>query len=65
MNEKQAEAVAKVLGGDVWTSGGERYLVVLRRSAGRVVAISGEAVCVYADEDALQSEHPLESIILQ
>ena len=65
MNEKQAEAVARALGGNVWNSGGEMYLVILRRSDGRVVGISGESVCVYADEDALQSEQPLESIILQ
>ena len=65
MNENQAEVVAEALGGDVWNSGGEMYLAILRRTDGRVVAISGESVCVYASEDALQSEQPLESIILR
>jgi hypothetical protein len=65
MDEIQAEAVAKALGGDIWNSGGEMYLVILRRSDGRVVAISDESVCVYASEDALQSAQPLESTILR
>ena len=44
---------------------GASTLTVSGGNSTRVVAISGESVCVYADEDALQSEQPLESIVLQ
>ncbi len=65
MNETEADAVAAALGGDVWNSGGEMYLVILRRADGRVVAIGGDSVCVYASDEALQTEAPIESIVLR
>jgi hypothetical protein len=39
MNETQAETVAEALGGDIWNSGGEMYLVILRRKSFTVIAI--------------------------
>ena len=65
MNEQQAEAVAAALGGGTWNSGGEIYLVVLRRMDGRIVAIGDESVCAYADDEALQTGTPLESLQLR
>ncbi len=65
MNETQAEAVAAAYRGDVWNSGGGMYLVIFRRTDGRVVAINGKSVCVYADDEALQTEPPLESVLLR
>ncbi len=65
MNEEQADAVAAALGGEAWNSGGGTYLVVLHRSDGKVVAISAEVVCVYADDDALQTDEPIESVVLR
>ena len=53
MDEKKAKALAKLLKGETWQSGGDIWLVILRRSDGRVVAISDEVVCEYSDEDAL------------
>lgn len=64
-NEEQADAVAAALGGETWNSGGGIYLVVLHRSDGKVVAISGEAICVYADDNAMQTDKPIESVLLR
>jgi len=44
MTESEAQAVARVLGGDAWNSGGGIELVVIERPDGRVVAVSDEAV---------------------
>jgi hypothetical protein len=56
--------VARVLGGDAWNSGGGIQLVVIERPDGRVVAVSDEAVCEYADRDALMHGRPSNSIML-
>ena len=40
MDEEKAEALAKLLGGETWQSGGNLWLVILKRSDGKVVAIS-------------------------
>ena len=53
MGEEKAEVLAKLLGGETWQSGGDIWLVILRRSDGRIVAISDEVVAEYADEEAL------------
>jgi hypothetical protein len=58
------QALAALLGGDVWDSGGGVELVVIERHDGRVVAVSDEAVCEYADRDALAGGQPLNSITL-
>ena len=65
MDEEQADAVAAAMGGETWNSGGGTYLVILHRSDGKVVAISTEAVCVYTDEDAMQTDKPVESVLLR
>ena len=64
MTESEAQAVARVLGGDAWNSGGSIQLVVIERPDGRVVAVSDEAVCEYADHDALMHGGPSNSIML-
>ena len=64
MTESEAQAVARVLGGDAWNSGGGIQLVVIERRDGRVVAVSDEAVCEYADRDALMHDRPSNSIML-
>lgn len=64
MDERKACALAKVLGGDVWNSGGGIWLTILKRADGRVVAISDEVVCEYASEDELMSGQPESSILL-
>jgi hypothetical protein len=64
MEEEQANAVAGALGGDVWQSGGDIWLVIFRRADGHAVVLSDEAVCEYSNEEALGTEQPLSNIIL-
>lgn len=58
MDEKKAEALAKLLGGETWQSGGDVWLVLIRRADGKIVAISDEVVCEYANEEALGAGVP-------
>ena len=64
MTESEAQAVAAVVSGNVWDSGGGIQLVVIERSDGRVVAVSDEVVCEYADRDALTHGRPSNTIML-
>ena len=64
MDEEKAEALAKLLGGETWNSGGDIWLVILRRADGKIVAISDELVAEYADEEALGAGEPFRSICL-
>jgi hypothetical protein len=64
MNEQQAEAIASALGGETWQSGGDIWLVVLRRNDGRIVVLSDDVICLYADEDAFDAGQALQSIEL-
>jgi len=56
--------MARVLGGDVWQSGGDIGLVLIRRPDGHIVALTDESVCEYSDEEAIGAQQPLNSIIL-
>ena len=58
MDEEKAEMLAKLLDGETWNSGGDIWLVILRRADGKVVAISDEVVAEYADEEALGAGEP-------
>ena len=64
MEEEQAIAVARALGGDVWQSGGDIWLVIIRRSDGHVVVLSDEAVCEYPNEEAIETGQPLTNVLL-
>ena len=64
MDEEKAEALAKLFGGETWNSGGDIWLVILRRADGKVVAISDEVVAEYADEEALGAGEPENQILL-
>jgi len=54
MNQQQADAVAEALGGESWQSGGDIWLVVIRRLDESVVVISDESICEYPDESAFE-----------
>ena len=62
MDEEKAEALAKLLGGEVWDSGGDIWLVILKRADGKIVAISDELVAEYEDEEALGTGEPGASV---
>ncbi len=65
MDEKAAKAVAEALGGAAWNSGGGIWLARFERADGRVVLISDEVVCEYADSDAAEAGEPAMSIVLR
>ena len=65
MDEEKAESLAKLLGGETWQSGGDIWLVILKKADGRIVAISDEVVAEYADEEALGAGEATASIFLQ
>jgi len=64
IDEKSAKAVAEALGGAAWNSGGGMWLVRLEREDGRLVVLSDEVVCEYADEDAFERTEPAASVVL-
>jgi hypothetical protein len=64
VDEPSAQALAEVLGGDTWDTGGGLWLVLKKRSDGRVVAISDEAINVYENDESVQTGLPLESVLL-
>jgi hypothetical protein len=64
MNEAQAEAVAKALRGETWQSGGDIWLVVFRRSNGKVVVLSDEVVKGYDSEDAFEEDRASATLLL-
>ena len=64
MDEEKAEALSKLLGGETWQSGGDIWLVILRRADGKIVAISDEVVAEYADEEALEAGEAGNQILL-
>ena len=64
MNEEQANTIAEAMGGEVWQTGGDIWLVLFRRQDGKIVALSDEVVCEYDNDDQLESGRPAASIIL-
>jgi len=64
MNESQAAQVAEALSGETWQSGGEIWLVLLRRTDGKLSVISDEVVCEYDDEDRFEQAKPAKTIFL-
>jgi hypothetical protein len=45
-------------------SGGDIWLVILRRNDGKVVVISDDVICLYADDDAFDAGQAEQSIEL-
>ena len=64
MDQNQAESVAESLGGEAWQSGGDIWLVRISRSDGKLVIISDEMLCEYADEDAFERNQAASGILL-
>ena len=64
MNEEMAVAVADALGGEAWHSGGEIWLVLIRRADGKLVVISDEVVCEYEDDTKFDTGHATKDILL-
>lgn len=64
MNQKQAEALAKVLGGEAWQSDGGIWLVSLH-VGDKYVVFSGDCVCEYTSEKAFKEGRAAKTIYLE
>lgn len=64
MDEKTAEQLAAIVGGEAWQSGGGIYLVTVNRDDGTLVVFSGDAICEYADDEAFDASKPSKTILL-
>ena len=64
LNAETAERVAQALGGEAWQSGGEIWLVLIRRKDGHLVVLSEDAVCEYRSEEAFERNKASVTIIL-
>jgi hypothetical protein len=64
MNEDQANAIAEALGGETWQSGGDIWLVIIRRRDGRLVVLSDEVVCEYENQEGFDTARTLTTIHL-
>lgn len=63
MNEDKAKKIAAIVGGETYQSGGDIWLVIIRKHEG-IAVISDESVCSYRSEDAfLQGDPPVDSVI--
>lgn len=64
MDEKQAKALAKILDGETWQSGGDIWLVLKRRIDGHLVVISDESICEYDSDEDFENNSVKQSIFL-
>jgi hypothetical protein len=64
MNERIARVLAKACGGEYWQSGGNVWLLLIRRKDGRLVVVSGDAVCEYATDADFDAGRATNSVLL-
>lgn len=64
MNQLQAKSLAKAIGGEEWSVGGD-YVVGIHRPDGYIVVISDDAVAEYPDDEAYDAANPSASIMLR
>jgi len=65
MNQQQAYALAKLVGGYTWQSGGGIWLVLLERRDGARVVFSGDVICEYPSQAAFDQCQPTATIRLR
>lgn len=65
MQEEHANIIAEILGDDLWQSGGGIHVVIIRRSDGRLIVFSDEAICEYRSQEALEESRPINAIRLR
>ena len=65
MNKQQARALAKLVGGYTWQSGGDIWLVLIERQDGALIIFSGDAVCEYPSHAAFEQCQPAATIRLR
>lgn len=64
MNERTAEQLAAILGGEAWQSGGGIWLFTVNREDGALVVFSGDAICEYENEEAFDAGRASKTILL-
>lgn len=64
MDERTAEQLAVIVGGEAWQSGGGIWLVTVNRDDGSLVVFSGDAICEYESDEAFDAGRASKSILL-
>ena len=64
MDERTAEQLAAIVGGEAWQSGGGIYLVTVNRDDGSLVVFSGDAICEYENDKAFDANRASKTILL-
>jgi hypothetical protein len=62
MSESEAKALAKLLRGEQWQSGGGIWLATIQRQDGKIIVLSDDVVRLFDDEDALSKDRARASI---
>ena len=65
MDERTAEQLGTLVGGESWQSGGGIYLVTVNRDDGSLVVFSADAICEYENEEAFDAGRASKTIFLQ
>lgn len=65
MDVEKAKALAVLLGGEAWHSGGGIWLVQVKREDGSLVVVTEESVSEYADYEAFEEGRSSADILLR
>lgn len=55
MDQRTAEQLAVIVGGEAWQSGGGMYLVTVNRDDGSLIVFSSDAICEYESDEAFDA----------
>lgn len=64
MDERTAEQLAAIVGGESWQSGGGIYLVTVNRDDESLVVFSGDSICEYENNEAFDAGRAIRTIFL-
>jgi hypothetical protein len=64
MEERTAEQLAAIVGGEAWQSGGGIYLVTVTRDNGSLVVFTSDAISEYENEEAFDAGQASKSILI-
>ncbi|MCK6484534.1 MAG: hypothetical protein L6R00_10425 [Phycisphaerae bacterium] len=64
MDERTAEQLAVIVGGEAWQSGGGIWLVTVNRDDSSLVVFSGDAICEYESDEAFDVGRASNTIFL-
>lgn len=64
MDQRTAEQLAVLVGGEAWQSGGDIWLVTVNRDDGSLVVFSGDAICEYENDEAFEAGSSSKAIVM-